>query len=183
MAPIKLLPNEKLIYKTNPHILFLLGPLVGLFSLWLFLTSLTCPLWRLFGPVSLCFLILSSAVIFSTVVFYLDWRFNRFYLTNFRVIKERGIIGKKFTSIWLVKIQDITTQFGIWGRSFGYGNLLIESAVEVGTLLTRLINFLAFYAKSGKWRKSKRLIASRFALMSEGAFFISLSYHLGIKAG
>jgi uncharacterized membrane protein YdbT with pleckstrin-like domain len=132
MTPIRLLPNEKLIYKTNPHIFFLLGPLAGLFLLWLFLISLTCPLWRVIGPVSLCFLILTSAVVLSALVFYLDWRFNRLYLTNFRVIKERGIIGKKFTSIWLVKIQDMTAQFGFWGRIFGFGDLLIESAGELG---------------------------------------------------
>jgi len=48
------------------------------------------------------------------------------------VIKERGIIGKKYTSIWLVKIQDVTTQFGFWGRIFGFGDLMIESAGELG---------------------------------------------------
>ena len=71
-------------------------------------------------------------ILLATFVFYLDWRFNRFYLTNFRLIKERGIIGKKYTSIWLVKIQDILCQFGIWGRIFGFGDLLIESAAELG---------------------------------------------------
>jgi uncharacterized membrane protein YdbT with pleckstrin-like domain len=132
MTQIKLLPNERIIHKTNPHILFLLGPLTGLVLFWLFVTSLTCPLWRIIGPVSLCFFILSSAVSLSAIVFYLDWRFNRFYLTNFRVIKERGIIGKRYTSIWLVRIQDLTCQFGIWGRIFRFADLLIESAGELG---------------------------------------------------
>ena len=67
-------------------------------------------------------------------VVYLDWHFNRLYLTNYRVIKERGIIGKKFISIWLVKIQDLSAQFGFWGRIFGFGDLVIESAGTLGQI-------------------------------------------------
>jgi hypothetical protein len=32
----------------------------------------------------------------------------RYYLTNLRLIEERGIIGKRIMSIWLDKVQDVT---------------------------------------------------------------------------
>lgn len=71
-------------------------------------------------------------ILFSIVVIFLDWHFNRFYLTNYRIIKERGIIGKRYTSIGLEKVQDVIGQFGFWGRVFGFGDLIIESAGTFG---------------------------------------------------
>jgi hypothetical protein len=48
--------------------------------------------------------------------------------------QKRGIIGKKFVSVWHYKIQDISVEFGIWGRIFGFGNLIIESAETYGQM-------------------------------------------------
>jgi uncharacterized membrane protein YdbT with pleckstrin-like domain len=64
----------------------------------------------------------------------LDWWFNRLYLTNLRLIKERGIIGKRIMSIFLKQIEDITLSYGILGRIFGFGDLKIEPAGTYGML-------------------------------------------------
>ena len=37
-------------------------------------------------------------------------------------------------SIWLDNIEDIICYFGIWGRIFGFGNLIIESAGAYGKM-------------------------------------------------
>ena len=87
------------------------------------------------GLESLCFIISSFATLFLMIIFYLDWKFNRLYLTNTRLIKERGIIGKSFMSIWLKNIEDITCSFGIWGRILRFGNLIIESAGTHGKMV------------------------------------------------
>lgn len=128
----KSLPNEKIIYHAHPHFLFLVGPLLVLFFIWLAISIWICPVWETAGLAILCPFNLTMTMLFAASVMALDWLTNRFYLTNFRVIKERGIIGKKYTSIWLGKIQDVTSQVSFLGEIFGFGDLLIESAGELG---------------------------------------------------
>lgn len=87
------------------------------------------------GLESACYIASLLILFFLGVVFYLDWKFNRLYLTNLRLIKERGIIGKTFMAIRLHNIEDITCTYGLWGRIFGYGNLVIESAGTYGKMV------------------------------------------------
>jgi uncharacterized membrane protein YdbT with pleckstrin-like domain len=134
MASLKLLPEERLIYKTNPHLIFLILPIAGILFFWAVLWLGSCPTLEIFSLKFLCRLFASLVFLFSIVVIYLDWHFNRFYLTNYRVIKERGIIGKRFVTVWLYKIQDLTVEIGIWGRIFGFGDLIIESAGTFGQM-------------------------------------------------
>lgn len=135
---IYLLPDEKIIFKTNPHWLFIVIPVVVIFLFWIIYLLFVC---SFIGAVLLdefvnfCILISSFASVFLIAVLYLDWRFNRLYLTNLRLIKERGIIGKRFMSIWLDNIENITCSFGIWGRLFGFGHLIIESAGTHGEMV------------------------------------------------
>jgi len=132
-----LLPNEQIVFKANPHWLFLLaslGQIVFFFLLYLFFA---CPfLGVISGTVEhYCYLAALSILLFISIVFYLDWKFNRLYLTNFRLIMERGIIGKRFMSIRLKDIEDIVCSYGILGRILGYGNLIIESAGTQGMMV------------------------------------------------
>lgn len=135
---IYLLPDEKIIFKTNPHWLFIVIPVATIFLFWIIYLLFVCPFIGavlLDEFVNFCILISSFASVFLIVVLYLDWKFNRFYLTNLRLIKERGIIGKHFMSIRLDNIEDIICDFGIWGRIFGFGNLIIESAGTHGEMI------------------------------------------------
>jgi uncharacterized membrane protein YdbT with pleckstrin-like domain len=65
----------------------------------------------------------------------LHWICTRYYLTNLRLVEERGIIGKRIMSIWLVRVQDVTCKFGILGRVFGFGDIEIESAGTYGKIV------------------------------------------------
>lgn len=132
-----LLPSEKLIYNTNPHWLFIVIPVLGIFLFWLVYLFLICSFIGavlLSELVNFCIYFSSFASAFLIIVLYLDWRFNRFYLTNLRLIKERGIIGKQFMTINLDNIENITCSYGILGRIFGYGNLTVESAGTYGKM-------------------------------------------------
>jgi len=135
---IFLLPEEKIVFKTKPHWLFIVIPLIVIFLFWLFYILYACPFLGAVdfnGLESFCNIISSFAFFFLIIVLYLDWKFNRLYLTNFRLIKERGIIGKRFMSIRLDNIEDITCNFGIWGRIFKFGDLIIESAGTYGKMV------------------------------------------------
>jgi len=132
-----LLPDEKVIFRTHPHWLVLVGPelCIGI---------LTFPLIKYLPILLQCidpnlvwkiWLILGGALIFAGILIFLGWIYTNYYLTNLRLIDKRGIIGKRIVSIWLDKVQDITCKFGIWGRIFGFGDIEIESAGTYGKIV------------------------------------------------
>lgn len=151
-----LLPNEKIIYETNPHWLFIVIPVLGIFLFWLVYLFLICSFIEavlLRELVNFCIYFSSFASAFLIIVLYLDWRFNRFYLTNLRLIKERGIIGKQYMSINLENIENITCNFGIWGRIFRFGDLIIESAGTHGRMVFEKVP----RPRKIKWRIEKEI--------------------------
>ena len=132
-----LLPNEQIVFQTNPHWLFLIVSLGQILLFFLLYFFFACPLLR-YVEISFehyCYVASLMILVFISLIFYLDWRFNRLYLTNFRLIKERGIIGKRYMSVRLPDIQDITCSFGILGRILEYGDLTIESAGTHGQMV------------------------------------------------
>ena len=137
-----LLPNEKLIFETNPHWLFIVIPVYGIFLFWVIYLLFICSFIGanlLIELANFCIYFSSFASAFLIIVLYLDWKFNRFYLTNLRLIKERGIIGKQYMTINLKNIENITCNFGIWGRIFRFGDLIIESAGTHGKIVVERI--------------------------------------------
>lgn len=132
-----LLPNEQIVFQANPHWLFLLGAVAPIFVFFFLYYLFACPF---LGSIAnalehYCYVAALIILIFLILVFYLDWKFNRLYLTNFRLIQERGIIGKRYMSIRLKDIEDIVCCYGILGRIFGYGDLTIESAGTQGLMV------------------------------------------------
>jgi len=163
---IFLLPDERIILKSNPHWLYLAIPLIGIFFFFLFYLLLACPFLGIVyqSLEGACYVIALFILFFLSIIFYLDWKFNRIYLTNLRLIKERGIIGKRFMVIKLTDIEDITCKYGIWGRIFRFGNLIIESAGTFGKMdfegmprpkaLKWMIERQIFYANLKETKKS-----------------------------
>ena len=132
-----LLPNEQIVFQANPHWLFLLGAVAPIFVFFFLYYLFACPF---LGSIAnalehYCYVAALIILIFLSLVFYLDWKFNRLYLTNYRLIRESGIIGKRYMSVRLSNIEDMTCTFGILGRILGYGDLVIESAGTYGTLV------------------------------------------------
>jgi uncharacterized membrane protein YdbT with pleckstrin-like domain len=121
---------------TNPHWLFAVAPEVGLVLLGILILALLplslppqfpFPDW--FPP------LFALAWAFAMGAVFLDWLFTRYYLTNFRLIEQRGIIGRRIVTIWLDKVQDVTVRFGILGRIFGFGDIEVESAGTYGKIV------------------------------------------------
>jgi uncharacterized membrane protein YdbT with pleckstrin-like domain len=132
-----LLNDETLILRVNPHWLFLALPLAGISFFFLFYFVFACPfIGTMVSSFELsCYILIFLILFFFSLVLYLDWKFNRLYLTNLRLIQERGIIGKRRMSIRLENIQDITCEFGISGKIFNFGSLVIESAGKEGKMV------------------------------------------------
>jgi uncharacterized membrane protein YdbT with pleckstrin-like domain len=166
-SPIFLLPEERIVLRANPHWLFLALPILGIATAIPFYLLFGCAFLGLFSInlVSVCHVVSLFTLVLLSAAFYLDWKFNRLYLTNSRLIKERGIIGKRFMAIRLSDIEDITCKFGIWGRIFRFGSLIVESAGTYGKMdfegmprpktLKWMIERQMFYANLKAPEKSK----------------------------
>ena len=131
-----ILPEEKIIFKTHPHWLFVVVPEVGLAAVGI-LVFKYLP-FLLEGQTILqqtILLLLGAAWSFVITVIFLDWICIKYYLTNLRLVEERGIIGKRIMSIWLDKVQDVTCKFGVLGRIFGFGDIEIQSAGTYGKIV------------------------------------------------
>jgi uncharacterized membrane protein YdbT with pleckstrin-like domain len=153
-SEIFLLPHETIVLKTNPHWIFLLVSISQIFFFFFLYVFFACPYLGLLNRSleSYCYLTALFILFFIGLVIFLDWKFNRLNLTNLRLIRERGIIGKRFMSIWLKDIEDIVCRFGILGRVFGYGDLIVESAGTQGIMVFKGIS---------KPKKMKLLIESQ----------------------
>jgi uncharacterized membrane protein YdbT with pleckstrin-like domain len=131
---MRLEDKEKIIFRVHPYWLHVAFPeflliVFGFISLKL---VYALPHWVL--------ALFTGAWIFATLMIFLDWLSINYYLTNLRLIEERGIIGKRIMFIPLDKVQDTTCKFGILGRIFGFGDLEIESAGAYGKIA---FNFIA----------------------------------------
>ena len=61
-------------------------------------------------------------------LYYWGWRAHEYVLTDQRVILNEGIVSKFSRSIAIDRIQDLTTFQGLWGRTWGFGDIELESA-------------------------------------------------------
>jgi uncharacterized membrane protein YdbT with pleckstrin-like domain len=126
--------EEKIIFKVHPHWLYVAVPEIVLIILGFIILKLTytLPYWLL--------ALFIVAFAFAMFVVFFDWLCVNYYLTNLRLIEERGIIGKRIIFIPLDMVQDVTCRFGILGRVFGFGDLEIESAGKYGKIVFSFIS-------------------------------------------
>jgi len=60
---------------------------------------------------------------------------DEFVVTNRRVIRKVGFYAREIQQAPLEKVQDITVEQGVFGRMFGYGTVIVETASEKGMLV------------------------------------------------
>ncbi len=53
------------------------------------------------------------------------WRTAKFVVTNVRVVREEGLIGRRSSATMLSSVTDVQSRVGLVGRTLGYGDLLI----------------------------------------------------------
>lgn len=138
ICPSFLLPEERIIFQTNPHWLCVIVPEVCLaFSGWIISVYLYNSAYGEFPYLYSTWILefFEMALLFVMVVILFQWICIKYYLTNMRLIEERGILGKRIMSIWLRNVQDLTCKFGILGQIFGFGDIEIESAGTYGKIL------------------------------------------------
>ena len=71
---------------------------------------------------------------------YLNWKNNLWCITNLRVVDESGFFNRYSKESPLDKINNVEYDQNIWGRIFGFGNVDIQTAAELGETTYELIH-------------------------------------------
>jgi membrane protein YdbS with pleckstrin-like domain len=65
-----------------------------------------------------------------------DWYFDRFILTNKRIMAVRGMVTRTVAMMPLLRVTDMKYEQSPMGRLFGYGTFVVESAGQEQALRT-----------------------------------------------
>jgi len=127
-----LLPGERILVSSCRHWVVLLRPIATtILAAIVLLVVLT--LLPLAGELRLFLMLgVTLAGILTINLYYWGWRAHEYVLTDQRVILNEGIISKFSRSITIDRIQDLTTFQGLWGRTWGFGDIELESAGREG---------------------------------------------------
>jgi uncharacterized membrane protein YdbT with pleckstrin-like domain len=71
---------------------------------------------------------------------YLTWKNNLWCVTNLRVVDESGFFSRYSKESPLDKINNVEYDQTMWGRIFGYGNVDIQTAAELGETTYEMIH-------------------------------------------
>lgn len=109
---------------------------------------------------------IAALIVAALVGIVLAWknfvlRTNEYVLTNHRVIQQTGILNKRSVDSRLDKINNVEHQQSVWGRLFGFGDVMIDTASETGTAvfknISRPLDFKrAIVATSEQYRAAGR---------------------------
>ncbi|MEJ7588957.1 MAG: PH domain-containing protein [Ferruginibacter sp.] len=71
---------------------------------------------------------------------YLNYKSNLWCVTNLRVVDESGFFSRHSKESPLDKINNVEYDQSIWGRIFGFGDVDIQTAAEMGETTYELIH-------------------------------------------
>lgn len=74
------------------------------------------------------------------LVEYINWKYNLWCVTNLRVVDESGFFSRHSKESPLDKINNVEFDQSIWGRIFGFGDVDIQTAAEMGETTYNLIH-------------------------------------------
>jgi uncharacterized membrane protein YdbT with pleckstrin-like domain len=118
----KLLRDEKIIIQTKPHWLTLVGPFL--------LMIIGSIVGIVIGNYGLL-IVLIFVVYFIYKIF--QRNNNLWAVTNLRVIDEYGVFSNNTKESPLDKINNVSYLQSFGGKIFGYGNVQIQTASEIGS--------------------------------------------------
>ncbi len=123
--------DEKILLITRQHWIKLVLPIFA----WLLLTVLLI-LWLNDKTAYIIILVTALYPLYE----YINWRHNLWAVTTLRVIDETGFFTRYSKESPLDKINNVEYDQSIWGRLFGFGNVDIQTAAELGETKYDLIH-------------------------------------------
>jgi uncharacterized membrane protein YdbT with pleckstrin-like domain len=124
--------DEKLLIIIRQHWIKLVLPIFA----WLLLATI---LLLLMTNYSIAFIIILVTAIYPLIE-YINWKYNLWGVTNMRVVDESGFFTRYSKESPLDKINNVEYDQPLMGRIFGYGNVDIQTAAEMGETKYTLIH-------------------------------------------
>lgn len=122
--------EEKLLLLVRQHWIKLVLP----FFLGLLLCTITIWFFSKTG------FLLSLFILLYPLYHFLEWKNNLWAVTSIRVIDEQGFFSRHTKESPLDKINNVEYDQSFWGRIFGFGNVDIQTAAEMGKTTYTLIH-------------------------------------------
>lgn len=72
----------------------------------------------------------AALLIYFTFAPFVRWQTEHFVLTTAHVFFRTGILHRRQHQIPLIRVQNIETVVTFWGRIFGFGTLIVDSAAD-----------------------------------------------------
>ncbi|HSN86070.1 MAG TPA: PH domain-containing protein, partial [Thermoanaerobaculia bacterium] len=131
-------PGEEILYRAETSRISLF-PLAALLALAIVAAVLA---WTLAESVPGTLVALIVAALLGIVLAWKSYvlRTNEYVLTNHRVIQQTGILNKRSVDSRLDKVNNVEHQQSVWGRIFGFGDVMIDTASETGTAVFKNIS-------------------------------------------
>jgi uncharacterized membrane protein YdbT with pleckstrin-like domain len=130
--------KEKIILEARQHWLVLLGEIASELLLSLAIIVLVVGL-AIFFPLALLGLVILLAPAASLTRDVLIWSNRKYIITNRRVIQLSGVLSKDVADSSLEKVNDVKLDQSFFGRIFGYGDIEVLTASELGVNKIRRI--------------------------------------------
>ena len=124
--------DEKLLIIIRQHWLKLVLPIFA----WLLFATI---LLLVMTNYSIAFIIILVTAIYPLIE-YINWKYNLWGVTNMRVVDESGFFTRYSKESPLDKINNVEYDQPVMGRIFGYGNVDIQTAAEMGETKYTLIH-------------------------------------------
>ncbi|MEO7767441.1 MAG: PH domain-containing protein [Ferruginibacter sp.] len=122
--------DEKILLITRQHWIRLVLPI------FVWMVAATLLIW-LAGTNGL---IITLVIALYPLYEYLNYKSNLWCVTNLRVVDESGFFSRYSKESPLDKINNVEYDQSFWGRIFGFGNVDIQTAAEMGETTYELIH-------------------------------------------
>jgi len=114
--------DEKIILETRPHWVTLIIPFLILLAGTIF--------GILIGGYGLLLILLAAIYFYYKMI---ERNNNIWAVTDLRVIDEFGVFSNNSKESPIDKINNVTYNQSLWGKIFGFGNVQIQTAAEIGS--------------------------------------------------
>jgi uncharacterized membrane protein YdbT with pleckstrin-like domain len=131
--------NEEILLSTRRFWFVLLKDIIlDLILIIIFIAGASI-LFAFIGLFAIIGYVLALIPLFDLIRRCFDWLNRQYLITNRRVIQISGIVNKNVTDSSLEKVNDVKLTQSFWGRIFGYGDVEILTASELGTNLFQFL--------------------------------------------
>ena len=124
--------HERVVFATRKHWLVIGRTLVFMVLLMVVIVAACLVLALFTAGMSLLGLILLVVPVARLTMVLVEWSNERYIVTNRRIVQLEGVFNKHVVDSSLEKVNDVVMDQSFWGRVWGYGNIEILTASDIG---------------------------------------------------